>query len=309
MKRFVLLMTLASYLFSVFCVPLAQASLWQERKSAMRASQSQAARQQAFISAATSEICSMTSSMTGSMKPGTSPWPLTRLNDVKFPSAFGSFGLSDAPEKETAKETAEETAPLVIHLQDAHNNAIAQQNASEILRWIARTAPLQNPDGSIHIFVEGFSNKIYTRWFHAFPSQSLRNYVARLLLEQGKINGEEYFALTAETPEKIQISGIENDDLYHVNLNTRLEVDPFRHQIISRFSQDESLLQKIEREIGNAPFNRLLQNANDFDSGKIGLNQYARVLSKEMDLSKNFQSVEQLLALSDYEQNSDAQKT
>lgn len=99
---------------------------------------------------------------------------------------------------------------LIIHIQDAHSNLSGQENLSHMLdRMIGRyQIPLVLVEGADRDVSLGEARK-------AAPPDAWKQ-VARRLLYEGVISGEEYLNLTSDHPMKIL--GVEYRDLYEKNL-------------------------------------------------------------------------------------------
>ncbi|MBA7531235.1 hypothetical protein ES705_23446 [subsurface metagenome] len=83
---------------------------------------------------------------------------------------------------------------LIIHIQDAHSSPEAQLNSANILKYlqngIARESTLP-----LLICVEGSSGVVDTTLLSSFPEKKIKEEVASEFLKEGKITGEEYFAI------------------------------------------------------------------------------------------------------------------
>ncbi|NIO38644.1 hypothetical protein GTO27_13250, partial [Candidatus Bathyarchaeota archaeon] len=69
------------------------------------------------------------------------------------------------------------------------------------------------------ICVEGSSGLVDTTLLSSFPEKKIKEEVASEFLKEGKITGEEYFAITGdEKEEAVNIYGVEDKRAYEKNL-------------------------------------------------------------------------------------------
>jgi nucleoside-diphosphate-sugar epimerase/phosphoglycolate phosphatase-like HAD superfamily hydrolase/tRNA A-37 threonylcarbamoyl transferase component Bud32/SAM-dependent methyltransferase len=194
---------------------------------------------------------------------------------------------------------------FMVHIQDAHANPEAQQNISEILRFLAKKYP------DLVIGVEGASGPLhpeYLQFFREFPEAGRA--VVKDLRQKGELGGAELFAwdqsleqqrsaqdLPGRGVEKtkrgndvIPVRGVENAELYRENLKTYQELLFTRDEIQTCLNP---LRAKLETEISknlNGDLRDFLNERNrrkegkytpDRASGDPDLQAYVLYLKKE----------------------------
>ena len=184
MKKISLLI-LGSFLFSTLSAPYAQASFWEERTSRY-----------------------------SKMKEGNAEEINLHASAVFFRLSKEAFKFA-IPEQdgrilESSVENKQSPYPLVVHIQDLHGDASGQKNTAGILNELLKN------NQKLFVGIEGYSKALSLEWIHVFPNTELRNHLALRLLSQGKINGEEYIGILHGS-EKVDIQGIENDQVYQAN--------------------------------------------------------------------------------------------
>ena len=102
------------------------------------------------------------------------------------------------------------TAPLLIHIQDAHTNLGAQENLSDVLEELVRKYKLKT------VFIEGGAEDDSLTFFRRLAVKRARERVAKKYLMKGELNGAEYLNLASDYP--MEIRGVEEPALYDRSL-------------------------------------------------------------------------------------------
>lgn len=134
--------------------------------------------------------------------------PLTSVDALTIPIAHGSI-------KETSPGTS--SAPIIIHIQDAHANYEAQKHLAEILRHLIQRYGLSL------VLVEGGSRNDSLSYMRTYAPLEKRLQVADQFLKAGKISGENYLDLT--TDYDFTVYGVEKPELYDANMSAFLKVE------------------------------------------------------------------------------------
>jgi hypothetical protein len=173
---------------------------------------------------------------------------------------------------------------LIIHVQDAHANLSGQEN-------LARTLDLlMKKYGVSLVLVEGGSVDGTLDPLKKLVSPAVCKRIAKSLLVEGKLHGEEYLNLTSDHPMKIQ--GVEDMDLYFKSVRAYEKLAQKRQEAVDYLKKIQYSLQKIKnklypddilayekarRESGvlSAEFKKLLVLAR---KSKIHLKDYPQIL-------------------------------
>ncbi|MFH1208057.1 MAG: response regulator, partial [Candidatus Omnitrophota bacterium] len=193
-----------------------------------------------------------------------------------MPAELGSLVSSWKPPAGTSHRS------FVVHIQDAHANPEAQQNISEILKFLAKKYP------DLAIGIEGAAGPLhpeYLQFFHEFPEASQA--VIEDLRQKGELGGAELFAwgkfqdlqdapqsISGQDVEKaksgdavIPVRGVENAELYRENLKTYRELLFSRDEIQARLTP---LRARFQTEISRTLNANLRDFLNERDRRKEG---------------------------------------
>ncbi|MFN0116764.1 MAG: hypothetical protein ACKVQC_00535, partial [Elusimicrobiota bacterium] len=162
---------------------------------------------------------------------------------------------------------------IVIHVQDVHRNAEAQQNISKAIQSL-----IDNNVADM-IALEGAFAPIDISPFRAYPLEATKK-VANYLLRENRISGPIYAAFTSPKPIP-RIVGI--DDTVHYNAN----VEAYR-QSISSLAEYKRQLNDLRTKLDDEKrkeFSRLLydfdRQAQSYVDGNLPLGQYVERLSQQ----------------------------
>lgn len=257
---------LSVFLFEILAVPYAEASLWNERR--------QAAPPKA-------------SHLLSHAAPASTSIPKSTAQDARRSLAQSLLGFSLPEDRGQVVEVfastapASESRPLVIHIQDAHGHAAAQENAAKILEELAQAA--SDSDGSpLLVAVEGAAGKVSGEWLAELPQEGLHGPIFRSFLVRGEITGEEYLSLSK--PGLIEIEGAENGEIYRANLKARRLLEKIRPQILSGLDAVEARLETLKRKAYPERLWALDRAAGRYDLGEIVLREYLNALSSAVPL-------------------------
>ena len=145
-------------------------------------------------------------------------------------------------------------APLIIHVQDAHGIVEAQKNTASMIEFLSgmnTSNPKkillpteeghQKPDvgrSTLLVGLEAAKGAFNMAPYRDWPDVQATRDVAEYFLEEGKIGGAEYAAITAKaTP---VLWGIENADMYQANvkaLKDSLQTKPALQKVLSEMKR------------------------------------------------------------------------
>ncbi|HTL71522.1 MAG TPA: hypothetical protein VL404_09555, partial [Candidatus Eisenbacteria bacterium] len=146
------------------------------------------------------------------------------------------------PEFATLKEIHKGTREtFIIHIQDAHSNLSGQENLASTLDGIMKKY------GVYLVLVEGGSiDGTLTPLKKIAPPEIARR-VAKSLLIDGKIAGEEYLNLVSEHPMKIM--GVEDMPLYMESVRAYERLAGKREAILDYLKRIDSVVAKLKNRI------------------------------------------------------------
>jgi hypothetical protein len=130
---------------------------------------------------------------------------------------------------------------LIIHIQDAHSNLSGQENLANALDYF-----MQHYKTHL-VLVEGGGQDATLDTLRATASLEIWKRIARQLLYDGLIAGEEYLNLTTEHPMKI--IGIENDELYDENLRAYADMVDKRMKILLYLHKSQISLDRVKNKL------------------------------------------------------------
>jgi|GEM_PF-2735199 len=108
----------------------------------------------------------------------------------------------------------------IVHIKDAHCNFEAQLNTSKIIK------KLLGEFGFSLVCMEGCASALDVSDLSSFPDDSVKNDVTMSFLKKGNINGVEY--LSVMNPQKLDVEGVEDKNLYIRNYNSFYKSLSFR---------------------------------------------------------------------------------
>jgi len=184
------------------------------------------------------------------------------------------------------------TAPgrrVVVHIQDAHAQAEAQQNIGEAVRSLSAA-------GKVPVVgLEGTSGPMGLEAFAAFPYPDAVRDAADFLLSQGEISGPGHIALTGAAP--AAFVGIDAPELYDANVDAYRRSRPLQNNFRQMLADRR---QKLESEKARTytpallAFDRAVENHH---RGALPLGAYVKTLAAAQPLADNPQARKFLAAL------------
>ncbi|MDD5633756.1 MAG: hypothetical protein PHW46_00575, partial [Candidatus Omnitrophica bacterium] len=168
--------------------------------------------------------------------------------------------------------TNHEPRTTVIHIQDAHCNYDAQKKIAEIIKY------LNEQYGITSVNLEGGKGKYDLTPFTKIEDRDSRLRIADYFLQEGLINGAEYFAVN--DPGKVNLWGIEDETLYFKNLDVYKNSLSNRAAINSIFGNISRTLDLLRKDIYGKELFELDEKARAYESEKISLQDYVVCLSR-----------------------------
>ncbi len=234
---------------------------------------------------------------------------ITPHNLFTVPSQYGT--VREVHTQGSSKEPQGMGNRLIIHIQDAHSSPEAQLNSANILKYLrdslAQTSGVSSEsltredetivshsrvDGvssegltkPLLICVEGSSGLIDTTLLSSFPEEKVKEEVASEFLKEGKITGEEYFAIIKdEKAPVVNIYGVEDKRAYEKNLKAFDEGISSGEKIRNYFQKVQEEINPLKARLYNKRLKDLESKIEAYQKKKISLSQYCQYLHRLLD--------------------------
>ncbi|OGW75994.1 MAG: hypothetical protein A2Z72_00420 [Omnitrophica bacterium RBG_13_46_9] len=159
----------------------------------------------------------------------------------------------------------------IIHIQDAHCNYGCQRSIENLVSF------LNAEYGIDTVALEGGAGDYDLSVFTDINDRSLREKVADYFVQEGRINGAEFFAI--RNPEKVTLKGLENTDLYIKNLNVYQEGLAYKNEVDEILRVLNHYLSNLKDHIYSRELKELEKNTKEYAGREITLAQYLEYLS------------------------------
>jgi predicted unusual protein kinase regulating ubiquinone biosynthesis (AarF/ABC1/UbiB family) len=139
------------------------------------------------------------------------------------------------------QHNAGEGSKTVIHIQDAHCNHACQIRISEIIDHLA------GEYGIRAVNLEGGAGEYDLSIFTRIQDPEIRQKVADYFVKEGLVNGAEFFAIN--NPEKVDLWGVEDVDLYLANLNAYRDSLKYKDEVERHLKALKHILNNLKRHM------------------------------------------------------------
>ncbi|MEI8218945.1 MAG: hypothetical protein WCG51_07870, partial [Elusimicrobiota bacterium] len=161
---------------------------------------------------------------------------------------------------------------VVVNIQDLHCHPEVQRNISKILGELDEKYHLKT------VFLEGGYGSIDTSWLRNIKDSGLKKDMMETLVDQGRLTGVEYFAVTGDRPDLLK--GLEDEALHKGNiqrLEKILEKKEYFTEKIKQLDKDMTFLQVKYLSARNHRFNAVIER---YKSGRMDAEKYYKILAK-----------------------------
>ncbi len=267
--RFVSLTLVAVFTASSMGIPqLAEANLWQERRDA----------RVAMLPAGFPELPALTSSaLQSSISRASSPRIDALLAGSKqknLRSILSALSASLGSVRDVAL-AANPDAPVLIHIQDIHQNYEAQKNIENLLSQLSTS---NAPD---FIALEGAFAPVDLADFHSFPDASSVSAVAQQMLEENKIAGPVAAGLLA-TKTFPPLLGVDDQLAYRANVSAYRRSLRERTNLQDRAQRLEKTLQSEKNTAFNSSLREFDQRVAAYHAKDGNLGDYAEAVAQHV---------------------------
>ncbi|MFC1576426.1 tetratricopeptide repeat protein [Candidatus Omnitrophota bacterium] len=199
----------------------------------------------------------------GSNRAG-SPGTIKELNVESFtlPQYLGHI-------KDVFKGAGDKT---VIHIQDAHCNYAAQKRIADIIEYLNKEC------GVTIVNLEGGKGDYDLSIFTNIQDKDIRDKVADYFMEEGLVNGAEYFAIN--NPDKTTLWGVEDTKLYLKNLNIYRESLKHKEAIDKSLKELDHIISNLKRHIYSDELLELDAKYTQHKADKLEFKDYLTYLIK-----------------------------
>ncbi len=303
-NKIISLGVLVSFLSTTLLAPFAQASLWDERRSAIEEINKH--KEEETLLAYAGPTLNL-NPITHSPSPSQNQSFIQALiksglrMDARYQSLrwleqaiSGSMDLDSLYLPESWKPGD----LIVAHVQDAHENISAQKNIARGLGKLTEESP------NLLVGVEGAEGAFSLNLLRAIPGNDLKNAVAGTLLNGNYITGSEYAGVTsAKAPE---LWGIENEGDYVAHVNAFKQAAKSQKEMKNRFALWQKELNKEKESVLNPALKSLDQNRIAYHNDQLPLGKYIQALMK--DETQSYPQLERYLNAAKLEEGFDKAK-
>ncbi|MDP3979873.1 MAG: hypothetical protein Q8Q33_00510, partial [Chlamydiota bacterium] len=177
----------------------------------------------------------------------------------------------------------QENKPIILHIQDAHVDYLAQRNIAKIIQHVQNYIRLHHPDAiqdeNLLVAVEGAQGFISTQFYTNLPDDDIRHHVSDHFLRKGELTGPEYQAIVGALP--FDIYGVENSDLYLKHKDNYLRCQNSKIEIMQFLEVFEKELEIITQEFVGEGGRHFLTNKRSYIDGSLEFEAYCTYLTKE----------------------------
>ncbi len=154
----------------------------------------------------------------------------------------------------------------IFHIKDAHCNYDAQRSIYALIGWIAEKY------GVDLVSLEGGKGRYDLSLLENIESPALKQSITDEYLRDGKITGAELYRVY--NPEKIRLSGIEDEYLYEENLEIYKGLLEYRPRIDVFLDKADLIVERQSEKVINADLRAFLRQKGLFDRNQLGLDRY-----------------------------------
>jgi hypothetical protein len=163
------------------------------------------------------------------------------------------------------------TAPTVVLVQDLHGQFEAQQNLGEILVSLVKT------NKKLLVGLEAATGAFKIDPYRRLSPATITQRVAAALLQDGRMGGAEYAAMTSPTP--LELWGIEDPILYTANVASAKEALRLKSSALLWWDEMLKHYTTLETRLGADSLRTLRLRREEYASGTLSLAHYVESLT------------------------------
>ncbi|MFH1798314.1 MAG: hypothetical protein ABH844_03060 [Candidatus Omnitrophota bacterium] len=195
------------------------------------------------------------------------------ISDFQLPEYLGEvkdrFDLSFPREQDSKNDNGQRA---IIHIQDAHCNYDGQHKIARLLEYLNQTY------GITEVNLEGGEGEYDLSIFTDVEDANIRGKVADSFVKDGELTGAEFYAI--QNPDKVNLWGVEDPELYIKNLNIYRDVAGEKDTI-------DRLLKNLSHRLNNLKIHIFSKELIEFDTRRaafknnnIDLKEYIDILAE-----------------------------
>ncbi|MBK8575783.1 MAG: mannose-6-phosphate isomerase, class I [Elusimicrobia bacterium] len=278
-----------TFMYTTLASPLVEAGFWQDRqKAAQSRNSSRTGTQYAMLPAGAGALTEALPFLDGKNQGGVG---LESLSGPSLPSAHSS--LSPEQQKSlpawlnhisSAHGTISqayfapnaENRPLIVHIQDVHEQREAQMNISGLINEIVGS-------GAVSLVgLEGATGAFDLTPYRTFPNKAVIGDVADFLVQEHMIGGGEHAGWTAEKDPTLW--GVEEMGIYLKNLNSFKDSLPIQQRVQDRIKSWEYRLAQVKPKVFSPELKAFDESQARYKNGSLALPEYVDLLEKTIKL-------------------------
>ncbi len=190
-----------------------------------------------------------------------------------------------------------QNAPLVIHIQDAHEIQEAQKNMAAMIQG------LREGRGITLVGLEGASGAFALEPYRSYPNAAVTRGIAEYFLKEGYIGGAEFVGLTA--PEPPTLWGVEDLSLYQGNIQAFKDSVRFRADLRAFLKRLKTAADRLKFRVYSNPLKDFDRHFNAYKNRQEGLGDYVRFLMDARQNPRGYPNLYLLLDALEWEESLD----
>ena len=188
---------------------------------------------------------------------------ISQVENFSLPKSLGEVKFTNAGNSEK----------IVFHIQDAHCNYDAQKKVSEVISY------LNKKYGVNCVNLEGGSGDYDLSLFTNMHNKDARGETADYFMKWGRLNGAEVFAVN--NPDKVQLWGIEDSDLYLNNLSAYRDSVGYREESENYLEELDYFISNLKRHIFSEELKLVDSKYAEYKTEGIGFKDYLIFLTNK----------------------------
>ncbi|MFH1846617.1 MAG: AarF/UbiB family protein [Candidatus Omnitrophota bacterium] len=197
---------------------------------------------------------------------------LFSISDFQLPEYLGEVkDRFDLPFSQKQESENKNEQRAIIHIQDAHCNYGAQHKIAGIVEYLNHTY------GITEVNLEGGEGEYDLSIFTDVEDANIRGKVADSFVKDGELNGAEFYAI--QNPDKVNLWGVEDPELYIKNLNVYRDVSEKKDTIDSLLKNLSYLLNNLKIHIFNKELIEFDTHREAFKNNNLDLKEYSYILA------------------------------
>ena len=286
-KKTVAALLAGTLMYTTLASPLVEAGFWQDRQNAAKSRNSNGT-QYAMLPAGAGAVTDALPFLDGKNQSGVD---LESLSGSSLPAVHSSLSpeqqkllpawlnhISSAHGTISQAYFAPNAAdrPLIVHIQDVHEQREAQMNISGLINELVGT-------GAVSLVgLEGATGAFDLTPYRTFPNKAVIGDVADFMVQEHMIGGGEHAGWTAEKDPTLW--GVEEVGIYLKNLNSFKEALPVQQRVQDRIKSWEYRLAQVKPKVFSPELKAFDDSQARYKSGTLALPEYVDLLEKTVKL-------------------------